>query len=174
MVKTPAQIAYFVPNIREAAAEHAGAFGSGPFFVADNIKFSSCFYRGKATDWDHSSAFGQWGDVMVEFMQQNTPGNSVLHDVFPEGSNRYGIHHMSYFVDDPESHAAELETKGIKTALCGVLINGIDVIMVDTTARYGHMLELYKPSAKLLEIYDFVRQQSVGFDGIDPVRLIEL
>lgn len=174
MVRTPSQIAYFVPDIREAAAQHSATFGSGPFFDAGPIQFSSCLYRGQPTDWDHSSAFGQWGDIMVEFMQQNKPGASVLHDVFPEGSNRYGVHHMAYMMDDPVGHAAELEAKGIETALRGTLTNGIEVIMVDTRERYGHLIEMYAPTKQLIDIYDFVREASVGFDGTNPVRTIDI
>ncbi|MCP3730279.1 VOC family protein [Sphingomonas sp. MG17] len=174
MVKTPDQIAYFVPDIREAAAQHAATFGSGPFYVAEHIRFSSCLYRGQPSDWDHSSSFGQWGDVMIEFMQQNKPGPSSLHDVFPEGSNRYGVHHMAYIIDDAPSHAAELAGKGIETILHGVLTNGIEVIHVDTRARYGHLIELCTRSKALSEVYDFIREQSVGWGGSDPVRTIEL
>lgn len=173
-MNSPVQIAYFVPDVRKAALEHSRLFGSGPFFVADNISFSQCSYRGSPTDWDHSSAFGQWGDIMVEFMQQNKPGASVLHDVFPENSGRHGVHHMAYFVDDPIARAAELEKAGYATALHGILTNGIELVMIDTISRYGHMLELYTQSETIMAVYDFIKSASVGFDGTDPVRTIAL
>lgn len=173
-MKIPVQIAYFVPDVRQAALQHSKMFGSGPFFVADHITFSECSYRGAPTDWDHTSAFGQWGDIMVEFMQQNKPGASVLHDVFPEQSGRNGVHHMAYFVDDPAGRAAELEKAGFQTALRGKLTNGIEVFMVDTIRSYGHMLELYEPSETILSVYEFIRTASVDFDGNDPVRSISL
>jgi hypothetical protein len=168
----PRQIAYYVPDIRVFAERHSKMFGSGPFFAVDNIKLSYCNHRGKPIKWDHSAAFGQWGDLMVEIMQQNKPGPSVLTDVFPPGSGRNGVHHVAYFVDDPAATVAALEKNGYPLAMhCG-LDNGMEVFMVDTVALYGHMTELYAPTPVIIGFYDFVREQSVGFDGKDPVRTI--
>ena len=44
---TPCQIAYLVPDIRVAAERHARMFGTGPFYVVDNIQLKSCEYRGR-------------------------------------------------------------------------------------------------------------------------------
>jgi len=173
-MKTPVQLAYFVEDVREAALHHSKTFGSGPYFVADNIQFSQCIHRGRPSEWDHSAAFGQWGDIMVEFMQQNRPGPSALRDVFPEGSGRYGVHHMAYFVDDPRSAAEEWNAAGCPTALHATLANGIELYQVDATARFGHMIELYAPTETLRSVYDFIRTASIGFDGNDPVRTIQL
>lgn len=168
----PRQIAYFVPDIRVFAEQHSRMFGSGPFFAVDNIKFTYCEYRGKPSDWDHSAAFGQWGDLMVEIMQQNKPGASVLTDAFPAGSRQNGVHHMAYFVDDPAAVVASFEKQGYPLAMhCG-LENGMEVFMVDTVALYGHMTELYAPTPVLTGFYDFILDQSKGFDGKDPVRTI--
>lgn len=173
-MRKPVQLAYFVEDVRTAALQHSKMFGSGPFYVAEHIQLSKCIHRGKQTDWDHTSAFGQWGDVMLEFMQQNQPGPSALRDVFPEGSGRYGMHHMAYFVDDIHGLAADWVKQGCPIALEATLTNGIELVMIDATARFGHMLEFYAPTKTLLDVYEFVRAASVDFDGKDPVREIEL
>ena len=41
------QIAYFVPDVRVAAARHAALFGSGPYFVAEHIPLRKALYRGR-------------------------------------------------------------------------------------------------------------------------------
>lgn len=89
------QIAYFVPDVRVAAARHAALFGSGPYFVAEHIPLRKALYRGREGRLDHSSAYGQWGELMVEFVQQNNPGPSAFHDMYPEGSGRGGIHDIN-------------------------------------------------------------------------------
>lgn len=166
----PCQIAYLVPDIRVAAERHAHTFGTGPFYVVDNIQLAYCEYRGRPGNWNHSACFGQWGNVMIELMQQNGPGESVLNDVIPTGSGRSGIHHMAYFVDDPVAVAASFAKQGYPLALrCG-LPNGIEVFMVDTVARYGHMTELYAPSPAIVGFYDLIREQSRLFDGKDLIR----
>ncbi len=168
--RTPCQIAYLVPDIRAAAERHARMFGTGPFYVVDNIQLKSCHYRGKPSQWDHSAAFSQWGDVMIELMQQNGPGESVLNDVIPTGSGRTGLHHMAYFVDNPAAVAASMEKQGHPLALHCELPNGIEVFMVDTIALYGHMIELYAPTPTIMSFYDLVRDQSKAFDGKDLMR----
>ena len=59
---------------------------------------------------------------------------------------------------------------GQELAWRGVLANGVEVFMVDTIGLYGHMTEIYEPTPALMEIHDFVRQGTVGFNGTDPVR----
>ena len=170
----PCQIAYFVPDIREAALQHYRLFGSGPYYVAESINFSECEHRGKKTEWDQSSSFGYWGDIMVEFMVQNRPGPSVLEDVMAVNKAPSGLHHVGYYVDDPAAVVAQFNRMGHETALRAVLANGIEVYMVDTIDLYGHMIELYAPTPALMEIHDFVRAGSVGFDGTNPVREFSL
>lgn len=168
--KKPCQIAYFVPDIREAALRHHELHGSGPFYVAESIEFPTCEYRGKPSKWDQSSSFGYWGDIMVEFMVQNKPGPSVLEDVMAVNTAPAGLHHLAFYVEDTKNTLAQFNAMGHETALHATLANGIEVFMVDTIERYGHMIEFYAPSPALLGIHDFIREASIGFDGTNPVR----
>lgn len=171
--KPYAQIAYFVPDVRAAALDHHSKYGSGPFYVADKVQLPFCEYRGQPAEWDFSSAFGQWGDVQVEFMQQDDGAPSIFHDVFPAGSGRYGFHHLAFIVDDLWKVTRAFEAQGCPVALHARMANGIEATLVDTIATNGHMLEFYEPTEPLLGLYDFIRGQSIGFDGTDPVRLFE-
>lgn len=168
------QIAYFVRDVRAAAARHAALFGSGPFFVAEHIPLRKVLHRGREAHLDHSSAYGQWGEVMVEFVQQNNPGPSAFHDMYPEGSGREGIHHTALFVDDLAAEIARFEAEGCPTALYAEMNDGFAFAMIDTVARYGHMLELYQPTEVLTGFYAFVRHAADGFDGTTPIREIRL
>src|SRR5262249_54570204 len=100
------QIAYFVPDVRTAATKHHALHGSGPYFIADHIPLRRALHRGTERPLDHTSAYGQWGDVMIEFVQQNNAGPSAFHDVYPEGSGRQGIHHVAVFVDSVSESVA--------------------------------------------------------------------
>lgn len=108
------QLAYFVPDVRDAALAHHEMFGSGPYFVADNIPLRASVHRSESRLLDHSSAYGQWGTVMIEFVQQNTPGPSAFHDIYPEGSGRYGFHHVALFVDDVDAACVDYCGKDLK------------------------------------------------------------
>ena len=168
------QIAYFVPDARAAALQHYRRFGSGPFFVAEHIPVRLSLHRGVARPLDHTSAYGQWGDVMVEFVQQNNPGPSAFRDAYPEGSGRFGLHHLAIFVDDVAEAIARYNAQGCATALYAEMNDGFAFAMVDLLAEAGHMLELYQPLPQLTGFYEFVAQAARGFDGADPVRCIAM
>src|ERR1700683_3463176 len=106
------QIAYAVSDVRAAAEEHARLFGSGPFFLAEHVPVHNFKYRGQPGDFDHTTIFGQWGEVMVEFFLQHNPGPSHGHDMFPYGSNKTGLHHVALIVSDLEASIRHFASKG--------------------------------------------------------------
>jgi hypothetical protein len=166
------QIAYFVTDVRAAALRHHALFGSGPYYVADHITLSLCRHRGREAVLDHSSAYGQWGSVMIEFVQQNGPGPSAFHDVYPEGSGREGLHHLALFSDDLKGDIARYTAEGHELALYAEMASGFPFAMIDTVAAYGHMIELYPPEPSLTDFYAQVAEAARGFDGTDVLRPI--
>lgn len=161
------QVAYFVPDVEATARRHSSLFGSGPFYVAHNIPLTRCEYRGKAVHLDHSSAYGQWGDVMIEFVQQNNPGPSAFKDIYRSGQ---GLHHVALIVESLEETRRQFETAGYATALYAEAGPGNTFAMMDTVRDYGHFVELYEPLPPLLSLYDTVRSAAAEFDGRDLIR----
>ncbi|MFT4054146.1 MAG: VOC family protein [Novosphingobium sp.] len=162
------QIAYFVPDVVAAAKAHMAAFGSGPYYVAEHIPLTSSLHRGRPAELDHTSAYGQWGEVMVEFVQQNNDGPSVFRDLFPDGAQ--GMHHVALIVDDLQAAIARFEAAGHETALYAEVAPGVGFAMVDCVAELGHFVELYEPTPQLLAVYDLMRTSARDFDGSDPIR----
>jgi len=150
------QIAYFCADVRAAATRHHALFGSGPYFVADHIPLGASVHRGAPQAFDHSSAYGQWGEVMVEFMQQNNPGPSACHDLYPEGSGRFGLHHLALWVEDVDAEVARLAALGFPLAQRSQMTDGFTFAFVDTSAMLGHMIELYTPTDALTGFYAMV------------------
>lgn len=157
------QIAYFVPDVRVAAAAHARLFGSGPYYVADHIPLARAVHRGIERTLDHSSAYGQWGEVMIEFCQQNNPGPSAFHDLYPEGEGGQGLHHVALFVDHLDEAVARFAAKGQPLALDATMNDGFRYVFVDAVAELGHMIELYSPVPSLIGFYDLVRASAGDF-----------
>jgi hypothetical protein len=157
------QVAYFVPDVRVAALRHHQLFGSGPYFVADNIPLRAATRRGVECMLDHSSAYGQWGEVMIEFVQQNNSGPSAFHDVYAEGSGRFGFHHIAIFVEDVDLMCAQYAADGFQTAFRGEMNDGFVYAFVDTVSEYGHMIELYAPLPQLTGFYDMVANAAKSF-----------
>lgn len=166
------QVAFFVDDVRNAARAHHAAFGSGPFFVADNIPLARAVHRGVTRELDHSSAYGQWGEVMIEFVQQNNPGPSPFRDIYPEGSGRWGMHHAAVFVDDVDTELARLATLGAPCALRAEMTDGFVFAFADTTATLGLMTELYAPVPVLVDFYAMVAQAAQDWRGSDPINTI--
>ncbi len=164
------QLAYKVNGLEAAAAAHHRKFGSGPFFVLRHVVLSSSQHRGVERAFDHSSAYGQWGSVMVELVVQHNPDPSALHDMFPFGSGKEGLHHAALFVDDLEAEIARFAAEGAPLAQLSVTESGTAFVFVDARDSLGHMLELYQPTPQLTGFYDFVAAAAQGWDGKDLIR----
>jgi hypothetical protein len=162
------QVAYFVPDVVTAARRHASVFGSGPYYVAEHIPLTLCEYRGQRAQLDHTSAYGQWGEVMIEFVQQNDPGPSVFRDLYPGGEQ--GFHHVALIVDDLHATMRTFNAGGHETGLYAEVAPGVGFAMMDCVRDYGHFVELYEPTPVLLGVYDVVRKSALDFDGTDLVR----
>ena len=163
----PVQIAYHVPDPERAARDLSARYGWGPFLLLEHIPLARCLYRGAPAVFDHSSAYGQGGRVMIELITQHNDGPSALRDLY--APHETGIHHVACFVASLPAAIGELRTRGAAIALEAETANGTAFAMVDTSGELGHMLELYEPSA-LAPFYERVRAASQGWDGREPVR----
>ncbi len=167
----PVQIAYHVPDPARAAVEFARLFGWGPFFLFEHIPLSHCLYRGTPARWDHSSAYGQCGDLMIELITQHDEAPSVLRDACTRES--VGIHHVAHFVPDLSAALTQARAAGCVVALEARTATGTDFAMLDLRAQLGHFVELYEPADGLARFYRHVKHAAQGWDGTEPLRRLE-
>ncbi len=163
----PVQIAYAVPDVDAAAQRCATEFGAGPFFVRRHIAVTDVFYRGVPGVFDHSSAYGQWGAVMVELVQDHGTAPSIVRERY--APHESGLHHLAFIVPDLDAATARLATVGYELAM-SARSTSTRFHFVDAVEALGHMIELYERADRLLVFYEFVREASVGWAGDDPVR----
>lgn len=150
-LRHPVQIAYAVPNavdLRRRADEFGAATGAGPFVVVEHVALERALVRGAASSFDHSSAYGQWGDLMVELVQEHTPPVAEV----------VGVHHLAYFVDDLNDAITWCERRGWPLALDATTAGGQRFVFADARAECGHLIEMYEPNEKLLGFYEHVRR----------------
>lgn len=166
----PVQIAYAVPDVEVFARRWAESTGAGPFFVQRHIPVTGVRYRGKPAGFDHSSAYGQWGGVMLELVHCHTPGPNVVTDVI--GDSPTGLHHLAFWVDDLDAATDDLAEHGHNLAMTAHTAGGTEFRFVDASAHLGHMIELYVPTDRVRGFYAMVRDAAQGWDGSDPVRLL--
>lgn len=147
------QAAYFVEDIHAAAEYWAATWGAGPFLVMEHIPLQNCRYRGTATVLDHSSAYGQYGDLMLELVQQHNPGPSPFRDLYAPG--HWGLHHLARFATDLQAELEAYQQRGFATALQAEA-GGLAFAFVDTSAQLGHMTELYQDCAQIRDFYALI------------------
>lgn len=162
MLGAPVQIAYAVDDVERAAASWA-ARGVGPFFVRWHIEVTAVRVRGRASSFDHSSAYGQWGDLMVELIHQHGESDDPV-------VGTAGIHHVAHFVDDFGDATARLTAAGHREVLYAETTTGMPFAFHDGGAERGHLIEIYERTVPLARFYEMVRVASVGWNGADPVR----
>jgi catechol 2,3-dioxygenase-like lactoylglutathione lyase family enzyme len=166
------QIAYHTPDPPGSAVQLAQRFGWGPFFYLEHIGLSRCQYRGAPATFDHSSAYGQAGELMVELITQHDESPSVLRDLYRR--EQVGVHHVAHFVGSLEAALAAARADGFTVALEASTATGTAFAMIDTSAQLGHMIELYERRDDLARFYRFVRKAADAWDGREPLRRLAL
>jgi hypothetical protein len=170
LLGAPVQIAYAVPDVEAAAHTWVRDFGAGPFFIRPHIALIDVIYRGRPGAFDHTSAYGQWGPLMVELVTDHGRHDSPIRDVYaPEET---GLHHLAFIVDDLHETVKSLVAGGYEIALSARTAGGTDFHFLDTTATHGHMLELYERSVRLHDFYAMVADAARHWDGDEPVRML--
>ena len=158
------QVAYAVPDPAEAAIRHSKLHGSGPFFRADHVPVIDFVHRGKPQEFDHTTVFGQWGDVMIEFFVQHNPDPSHNHDLYPFGCEKPVFHHIAMIPDDLEAAIGEFSAQGFEVAsrfhVGGDM--GCDVAFIDTRTMSGHMTEMYTNNEMIRASYTMAREAAAS------------
>ncbi len=162
------QFAIHAPSIEALARRWSHDMGAGPFYLLERIALAKSFYRGAPARFDHSSAYGQLGDIMIELIHQHDDAPSAVRDMF--AAHETGLHHAAIFVDAIDAAIGEAARRGMPIALDAATADGVRFVMADARAQHGCMLEFYEPSDALRKFYAFIRRKSVGWDGNDYLR----
>ena len=164
----PVQIAYAVSDIYKGIDKWISDFGAGPFFIAEHIPIKNVIYRGHPSELDITVAYGQWGEIMIELVQDNGEGPSIIRDLYPP--QKSGLHHLAYFVNDMDLVSAKLVEEGYDLAMSGQAGEN-RFQFFDAISEMGHFLEIYEPIESLKSLYERVRIASINWDGSDPLRI---
>ena len=164
----PVQIAYAVSDIFRGVDKWIKDFGAGPFFIAEHIPIKNVIYRGHPSELDITAAYGQWGEIMVELVQDHGEGPSIIRDLYPP--QKSGLHHLAYFVNDMDLVSAKLVEEGYVLAMSGQAGEN-RFQFFDAISEMGHFIEIYEPIESLKYLYERVRSASINWDGSDPLRI---
>lgn len=158
---SPVQIAYGVTDLSRAAASFGASTGAGPFVLVEHIPLARARVNGQPGSFDHSSAYGQWGSLMVELVEEHTP---------PLVTPGTGVHHVAFMVDSLAAAADWCGQQGWAEVLHAETATGQEFVFRDARTELGHLVELYEASDRLLGFYRYIAELADGWDGTDPVR----
>jgi len=95
----PVQFGIGVDDMHAAVTEWE-AKGAGPFVVREHIEVEPSWF-------DHSSAYGWWGEIMVELVHVHAPAELSW----------CGAHHVAFFVESFADAQAQLTAAGFPSVL---------------------------------------------------------
>ncbi len=159
-------LGYVLEDLRTGVERFARDHGAGPFFALEHIAFDEVTYEGAPAVYDHSSAFGAWGPILVELTQ--------VHDAQPEGLAEAltpaagGLGHLGFLADDLEAETARLEAAGLHCFHTGR--TGPVSAAWFHGPPFGHPVEVLRRSEPLLGFYAMLREAAEGWGGDDPFR----
>jgi catechol 2,3-dioxygenase-like lactoylglutathione lyase family enzyme len=159
-------VGYAVDDLRTGVERFARDFGAGPFFAMEHIAFDEVTFDGAPAVYDHSSAFGAWGPILVELTQ--------VHDAQPPGLAAAltppggGIGHVAWLADDLETETARLRAAGMRRFHTGR--TGPVSAAWFLGPPFGHPIEVLQRSEPLLGFYAMLREAAEDWDGGRPFR----
>ena len=165
------QNCYITFDIEAMCHKFHDMFGIGPFLCGRNpIPAEMVSHRGKpATEpLDFSRAFGQSGDLNIEFIQPHSKEQNAFWDMFSEGEE--GMHHVAIFAEDYIAERDAFKAAGFEIATELSLLPDCTVSFIDTRPVLGHMVELYEDHKLLRDVYTQVREAGENWDGTDMIR----
>lgn len=164
------QSAWVVDDINEAANLWAEKTGIGPFFLTDYQEgvLVDTVYRGTSSPLTMKTALAQAGEMQIELIQPTGNRPSAYRDTVPEG--RAGFHHIALWSDDVDADIAHYNEKGFQVAARGSAGGIVQFAYIDTSAVFGHMIELVEKNQIIQAVFKDVADAAIGWDGSDPVR----
>jgi hypothetical protein len=162
-------LGYVVEDLRRDVPRFAAATGAGPFLAMEHIAFDEVTYRSEPAVYDHSSAFGQWGPIIVELTQIHDAQPAALRDALVAPGA--GIGHVGWLAESLTDEVARLEASGMTPFHTG-RAGPASAVWLDGGALFGHPVEVLQRRDELLRFYAMVREAFVGWDGSDPLRML--
>ena len=162
-------IGYGVEDLRSGVERFAASFGAGPFFAMEHLEFDEVTFRGAPAIYDHSSAFGAWGELIVELTQ--------VHDAQPDGLREAlvapgdGVGHVAWLTDSLAEEIERLQQLGLTPFHTG-RAGPASAVWFDGGATFGHPVEVLQRRDELLGFYAMVRRAADLWDGSEPLRIM--
>jgi glyoxalase/bleomycin resistance protein/dioxygenase superfamily protein len=161
-------LGYVVNDLEHAARKLAAATGAGPFLMIEHVPLTQTTYRGAPARYDHSTAFAQWGPIIVEISQIHEAEPAGLRDFF-SARGHPAVGHIAWLVDDLDAESARLVKDGLALVHSGSA-GPVRANWHDGSDVFGHPIEVHRSGPELLGFYKAIAAAARNWDGGRPLR----
>ena len=165
--REPDHIGFHVASI-EHSVEQWAKLGAGPFFHRTNIRFDEVTFRGDRCTFEHSHAFGCFGNMLIELQEIHSCSPPALARILMPGGAPV-MNHVAYVSEDPERDSHDLAAAGFPLFMKAVL-GPIEVRFHDARGALGCALEIHRPSDLLAASRTRFRAAAADWDGTARLR----
>jgi hypothetical protein len=125
-------------------------------------------YHGAPARYDHSTAFGQWGPVIIEISRIHDAEPAGLRDFF-SASPPPAIGHVAWLVDDLKAESDRLQAAGLPLRHTGHS-GPVSAHWHDGASVLGHPVEVLRRCPEILGFYTAIGDAARNWDGSRPLR----
>ena len=136
--------------------------------MSEHIPCTDVVHRGRPGSFDHSSAYGQWGRVMVELVMQHDDEPSAVRDMYAPGET--GLHHLAYFVDDLDETAGGSRPRATRRPRSPRPAAAPASPSTTPSPSSATCSSSTSRAPGILGFYAMVADAAEGWDGRDPIR----
>jgi hypothetical protein len=169
----PHHYAYLVEDIRATVDLLGDQLGAGPFFLLEDVPLEDVRSRGMPAVFAHSSAFGCCGGGPIELIETAGLTPERVEERF--SGSRPRVHHVAYVL--PPTEVADLRSSLDKRGLPQYLSSRLgeaETTLHDASRSLGHDIEIHGDNQGLRDFFGMVTDSAGGWDGSEPLRLIEM
>jgi hypothetical protein len=148
-------VGYVVEDLRDGIARFEAAFGAGPFTLIEHLELDEASSRGAPARYDHSSAFGRWGSILVELTEVHDARPAGLRSALRGSPPRVG--HVAWLADSLDDEVQRLTRLGIPPFHSG-RAGPVSAVWFDAGALLGHPIEVLQRCDELETFYAQVRR----------------
>ena len=165
----PLQFAFVVEDLDSALQFWVQSMGVGPFFHIERASYRELRYRGQPTTPDYSVALAYWGETQIELIAQRCATPSIYREFLDEGRSGQ-LHHICVRTDDMDRFQREAPGRGLEELAHLTMAPSGRVAYFRSRLSRWPLTEVGEFPARILELFETVRQASIDWNGKDPVR----
>jgi Glyoxalase/Bleomycin resistance protein/Dioxygenase superfamily len=166
-----AQLGYVVDDVEAAMGHWIEALDVGPFFYLPSPPLNDLVYRGEPTGARIAVAITYSADLQVELIQPLDDEPSPYRDF--QRAYGSGLHHLAHFTDHYDDAIAAYRARGRLPYYQGRGLTADQRFSYFDSPSHGGTVNEGVETSGFGGFFEFMKAQSVGWDGTDPIRTIE-